>query len=293
MSDHPRPIDDPRALEHAVATAATALRVGTPEHPSPRQLGLYHRGELPATETEPLQDHLALCPECAELLLDLADFGSLATESDSQEWSARANDVWQAIETSIGDDRDRGAFPGPPAQAWRRAPLAAAALLTLAAGLGSWMLLASRGEELAAARRQLAETTEQLALAGERIAALEEGSLETPQLVVPSHSLFPPSFLRQGTSAKKLVLPPGAHFFLLELHTIETASQGDHHLRVLDSEGVEVWAGSGLWRTPAGSFRLALPRRLLASGRYRLELRAPGENAARPLAEYVLELEHR
>lgn len=43
-------------------------------HLEPEQLLAYRAGELPEGEVEALRDHLALCPECAELLLDLDDF---------------------------------------------------------------------------------------------------------------------------------------------------------------------------------------------------------------------------
>lgn len=38
-------------------------------HPEPERLARYQAGELAAEETERLQDHLALCPECAALVL--------------------------------------------------------------------------------------------------------------------------------------------------------------------------------------------------------------------------------
>lgn len=43
-------------------------------HPGPDELVAYHAGELGERHAARLQDHLVLCPECAQLLLDLAAF---------------------------------------------------------------------------------------------------------------------------------------------------------------------------------------------------------------------------
>jgi hypothetical protein len=44
------------------------------EHPSPEELSAYQAGELTLEEDERLQDHLAVCQHCTELLLDLEEF---------------------------------------------------------------------------------------------------------------------------------------------------------------------------------------------------------------------------
>ena len=49
-------------------------RRGLDEHPTPETLVAYHAGELPAAEQEDLRNHLALCHDCADLLLDLVSF---------------------------------------------------------------------------------------------------------------------------------------------------------------------------------------------------------------------------
>ncbi len=49
-------------------------REGSRAHPSPESLTAYQAGELSTTASEELQDHLALCRHCTQLLLDLEDF---------------------------------------------------------------------------------------------------------------------------------------------------------------------------------------------------------------------------
>lgn len=288
MSDHHASTDGQQTLEHEVGTVATALRIGIDRHPSPRQLSHYQRGELSAADTETLQDHLAQCPECAELVLDLDGFGDLGHDAEGELWEGRKTAVWDALSASITDHH--GSAPTAASLGWRWAPLAAAALLALAVGLVGWLAVQHQGAELARTKEQLAEMGERLAQAGQRIADLEGGSAESPQLVVPSLDLFPPSFQRGDAGSPTLVMPHQARFFLLELHTTDTDSQPDYRLSIVRPDGGEVWSGHGLQRTPGGSFRIAVPRQLLTPGHYRLELYGLGEEA-RLLAEYELEYE--
>lgn len=46
-------------------------------HATPEHLVAYRAGELAEAAQERLRDHLAVCRDCAALLLDLADFGNL------------------------------------------------------------------------------------------------------------------------------------------------------------------------------------------------------------------------
>ena len=65
---------DKPPLGEALKDLAARARRDLGAHLSPEQLAAYHAGELPEDEVEQIRDHLALCPECGELLLDLADF---------------------------------------------------------------------------------------------------------------------------------------------------------------------------------------------------------------------------
>src|SRR3954471_7094568 len=44
------------------------------EHPDPETLTAYQANELSPEEDERIQDHLAVCQHCTELLLDLEEF---------------------------------------------------------------------------------------------------------------------------------------------------------------------------------------------------------------------------
>ncbi|HEX2643010.1 MAG TPA: zf-HC2 domain-containing protein, partial [Thermoanaerobaculia bacterium] len=63
---------DKPPLDEALRELAARARRDLGAHPTPELLAAYHAGELPEDEVEQIRDHLALCPECGELLLDLA-----------------------------------------------------------------------------------------------------------------------------------------------------------------------------------------------------------------------------
>lgn len=90
------------ALEPTLRALVTRDRRGLSQHPTPETLVVYHAGELPNLEEEQLRDHLALCSECAELLLDLVSFADFnppeetATLADGEVESA-----WQKVQPQV------------------------------------------------------------------------------------------------------------------------------------------------------------------------------------------------
>ena len=61
-------------LREAIRALATEARAEAGDHPSPDVLLRYARGALNEQESDRLQDHLAVCPECTRHLLDLRTF---------------------------------------------------------------------------------------------------------------------------------------------------------------------------------------------------------------------------
>ncbi len=282
------------SIEEVIGTVSEALREGVSRHPSGRHLAAYHREELSPSEMEALRDHLSLCPECSELLLDLSGFEQLGTGAEAQLWTGRQPAVWRALQSRL----EAEAVEPRPTPEWvpgravlqpRGLPLAMAALLVLFMGIAIWQTF-----HLRQTREQLATTAEQLSRAELRI--IEVGQVVTqmePQLEVPSLDLFPPGYHRSGEGETTLTISPRASLYVLQLHVAEVSSQAEHQLRILTSEGVEVWTGSGLRQSPGGTFRIALPRPFLPSGRYRLELYDVGESSIQPLVHYDLAIAFR
>lgn len=282
------------SIEEVIGTVSEVLREGVSRHPSGRQLAAYHREELSPSEMEALRDHLALCPECSELLLDLGGFEQLGTGAEAQLWTERQPAVWQALQSSL--EREAAEPELTPEWVPVRAvlqggglPLAMAALLVLVVGIAVWQTF-----HLIQTRDQLATTAEQLSRAELRIVELGKSATQMgPQLEVPSLDLFPPGYHRAREGETTLTISPQASLYVLQLHVAEVRSEAEHQLRILTSEGVEVWAGSGLRKSPGGMFRVALPRPFLPSGRYRLELYDVGESSTQPLVHYDVAIAYR
>jgi len=75
-------------------------------HPPVEDLVAYQAGELPAEQEERLRDHLALCQECARLLLDLREFPDLTpSEGVRQPTPAEVEAAWEALQPLLKEPR--------------------------------------------------------------------------------------------------------------------------------------------------------------------------------------------
>lgn len=87
------------------AGAAEPTQAG---HPDLDRLAAYHDGSLPEPEAERVREHLALCRECADLLLDYRDF---AREEPAGAASATAA-AWERDRERVREAVRRRAEPG-------------------------------------------------------------------------------------------------------------------------------------------------------------------------------------
>lgn len=119
---------------------------GPGAHPDPEKLAAYHAGELSPEEEGRVQDHIALCRECAALLLDLdglADpgFGAEAGLSGKEA-------VWQRLREEMAPQAPVVPFRRPVRSSPRWLQALAASLLVATLGLSFWMALERPVEEL-------------------------------------------------------------------------------------------------------------------------------------------------
>lgn len=93
-------------------------------HPTPEQLADYHAGKLSSEDEEAIRDHLALCPECAELFLDLVDFASPEPTRDISGLTDEEVDAaWQEMRARLSGTPAAGKPPdSPEARAPRAVP---------------------------------------------------------------------------------------------------------------------------------------------------------------------------
>jgi hypothetical protein len=77
-------------------------RRGLHEHPAPEALVAYHAGELPAAEQDSLRDHLALCHDCADLLLDLVSFAEFTPPEQTPALAdGEVESAWQKFQPRL------------------------------------------------------------------------------------------------------------------------------------------------------------------------------------------------
>jgi hypothetical protein len=100
------------SFREALRARADAARRGLSHHPPVAALIAYHRGRSSLREAEDLRDHLTLCPECRELLLDLVHFGETGETQAATPADEEVEVAWRAMRTRLG-----GAWP---AAFWRR-----------------------------------------------------------------------------------------------------------------------------------------------------------------------------
>jgi hypothetical protein len=248
---------------------------------------------------------------------DFAPDPFLEETDRSPEYEDWLRDVVLPARAAAGSAGNVAAFkpavqpPPKPHAAWWTAA-AAALFLLAAASLLLWSLRQSREiERLAgqvrsseaalstersrreadqrAAAQALKERDEQAAELQGRISALA-GPREAPEqpLLNPPVAILQPAEVLRGMDARPYTIPASAPFLTLVLRFRESDAYPAYRL-VVTREGVPepVWRTDGLVRSPEG-VQLALPRRYVPPGTYRLSLSGLRAGTAQPVAEYEL-----
>lgn len=248
-----------RLLSHAVEEELD-------HHPDPAALLAFQAGELPTAEATAIEEHVAFCRACAELLRDLPVLGE-APPSPTPKPELDA--AWARFRAGQDEPREtagRGnvvAFEKPPARTSMPSWLAAAASIFVALGLG-WFL----GRQTASGPAVNSE----------------------PRVNAPRTSLFPQGVDRADTSEPHpVVLDPDRGGATLVLNPDGAFPAGDYTLRVVDEAGGNRWQSAPVSPSPRGEFTLDLPADFLPRGRYSIELRPRGSTGP-PLATYLFEV---
>lgn len=234
-------------------------------HPETLQLARYARGELPESEEDLLQEHLAACRECASLVLD-ASF--LADESAEPETGEVIEADWADLSRRLGWPSGSGRVWETPTSPGRRFRWAPARLLAACAALafGAAVLwgLAQRAEV-------------------ERLRA--------PQPNVPILEAEDPEATRGAAQpALEVALTRDSPRALLRLFPRVRGPAQGHSARILDEPGRVVWERPGLVPDRYGSFTVELTRAFLPAGRYVVEVRGHDGDETRLVGRYPVEI---
>ena len=94
--------DEKPPLDAALRHLAEQQRRSLTSHPTPQELAAYHAGELPPEAEARILDHLAVCRECSDLLLDLSGFADLKPPAGVPELTdAQVEQDWQALRSRM------------------------------------------------------------------------------------------------------------------------------------------------------------------------------------------------
>lgn len=277
--DRPKPPLPP--LNAALRSLADESRQELSEHPSPEVLTAYHEGRLPAGDAERLQDHLALCHDCAELLLDLVAFLDPEPATGPSNLSdEEVGEAWQSMRSRLGGERPAEPPPltvptaptllrlPPPVPAPAPAPRPRGTAWTWAL-VASWLAVLGLGLWAAELRRE--------------VAGLSQPVVNAPLVELREDTT-------RGEPEKTQVLPATGGFLLLSAAGLPV--HAGYEAEILEGEaGRVLWTGRGLKRDPAGeNFSLYLPRGFLPPGSYRVRLYGVEAGKRQPLAEFPLQI---
>ncbi len=241
-----------------------------PDGPSdvgPDELIAYREGRMTPAEEEACRERLAASPASVEQLLDLDGFAELEPPPRERLSHDQVAAAWDHV---AGRLADRGAVV--PLHPHDRAPVR---WLALAAGLAAAVVgLAGTGAWLWSDRAALQARVE---------------ALSRPRINVAVMELYPPGFYRRSGETATLDVPAGAGTVHILLSLPQPSAGATFELRITDAAGATVWGGDGLVATEANTVSVALPRELVAPGRYRFEL-SEGPPGTRRVGDYTLEI---
>jgi hypothetical protein len=245
------------ALEPALKALIDQKHRHPGEHATPDALVAYHAGELPADEQEKLQDHLALCAECAGLLQDLVSFEEHAPPQQPLT-DAAVEAAWQKVRSRL---EPTGVVVQFPRSRLRQVYALAASLFLCVVGLTVWGL---------SLQRQLAESAK-------------------PRTDVDFQYLAPEGEGTRGAE-KPSAVQPGKSIAVLQLINVE--KQPEYELDLVDGGGRTVWTSPPLHEQAADEVLTVEVSRGWASGVYRGLLFGldHGSRTPRPVATYRIEI---
>ncbi len=224
---------------------ADKARRGLDDHPTPEELVAYRAGELTPPDDERIQDHLALCPDCSQLLLDLKEFENGKPEEAGLS-DAQVEAAWRRLRPRLEERKIL------TSRRWFAAPQfaygLAAALLVCTVGLSVWVV---------ALRRTIEE-------------------INQPQVNVAYADLYAPDEVRRsaGPQDAENVVPPGGLSFVLMVHAWNAPAFSEYEavFRRTGDGGKPVLVKPGLTRNEEGILSMELSRQHFSPGSYQLEL---------------------
>ncbi|HYE75758.1 MAG TPA: hypothetical protein VEF04_20615, partial [Blastocatellia bacterium] len=190
-------MDEPRHNLKETLHSMLANSPASAGHPTPDELMNYHSKALASADASQIEEHLLVCRECSELLLDLVKFPELDANIAHTISNSELNTAWEKTRGQLGFTADRAKHSNVIEFSQRRhaaatskrawLPYAAAALLLLALlPLGVWIVELQRKNRDLAARleqssRQNTELNDQLAQRSREVESARQALTQAEQ----------------------------------------------------------------------------------------------------------------
>ncbi len=285
------------ALRAETARAERALSA----HPSPEKLAAYYERRLAGGERERLKDHLALCTECAHLLLDLFGFAELETPVEAQgPTDVDRDSAWRSLRGRLGDGA-AGEVGDREVPKVSTLPASPVSLVSLASPASNIVPLVQPPQVSPAASRPRSSPWA-WALAASLLAVaglgfwVSELRQENARLTEPAVNAVIADLTasgdatRGGGEPKEPVLPADRPLALILNAPDVPASSAGYDAQVLAGPGGPiVWTLRNLPRGTDNNFTLGLPPGSLRPGQYQIRLYS-ADDARRPLADFPLRI---
>jgi hypothetical protein len=237
----------------------TATRDAEDHHPSIEQLVSYQAHS--AAEDEAIQEHVASCGHCTQILLDLATFRG-KSQADEEPFTRREASL--VTKSVLAEHRRRN---------WVLATSLAAGFALSCLGLMLFREFSPSGRAPRAPR-----------YAG---FILPSGATS-----LPLASLYPTGSSRASDAVARLEIPPDAIAVGLVLGTGKVTHYRAYRLVIRGPSGREVSMASGLKPGEGGEFGVLVPAQELATGRHWIVLSGTVEGRQEVIEEYLLEVIH-
>lgn len=245
--------------------AAKRRELGGP--PTPEELLAYRDGSLDPAEQERLEARIAVYPEAARTLADLAAFPNIepapgVPDISEEEVAAR----WQTFRRRLAElPSPQPAAPEEPQEAPVVVPLrphapSASEKNRTAHGAPPWWLAAAASVALAAG------------LGGFLAGRAAHDPVPTSAINVAIAELRPIEEGGDRAASSAVDLPEDAEDLVLVLGLDDPGDFPGYQAEIVDAQGVPVWSRDGLHPTSLGNFHLSFRRSTLPPGQYRIDL---------------------
>jgi len=257
-----------KQLQDSVLAIMAARRRADGDHASPDDLVSYHAGELAKDDETRVRRHLAICPDCAWAVLDMASFPDVPARNPATA-EIDVSRHWQRFQERLQPQKD-APVAAPTKNPWRWWDVGS---LRFAQAMAVLFALATVGLLL-------------VRPTGERRSPEPHVNVVLAELVPASETAI------RDASGDVVRVPASAEGILLTLALADPRPFPSYEIDLRDAERPErlVWT-SGVERAPEGFFTVELPRGFVTSGRWRLEVKGRDGGEWVVLATYVVVLE--